>query len=345
MERIPLAFQNAYSDLLSRLQDATVMDQSADGTFVVKTVKGQRYWYVQASRKPGIKRTQIYVGRETPELLERIARQHEIRADAGERSELVRSLTATRSLTAPLPIVGNILQALAKAGVFRLRAVLVGTVAFQTYGAMLGIRLGSQSLTTSDVDIAQFRSISIAVEDRTPDILPVLRTVDLSFKAVPALSPQEPISRFSGRGMSVEFLTPMYGPEEGGTVDLPVMGIGAEPLRFLDYLIYGEQPAAVLHESGVLVNVPDPCRFAWHKLILTQRRDKNREKVRKDAMQAEALLDVLVHDRKTDLLRAWIDLAAPGRVKWQDLARAGLEMIHPALAERIRKTIIEEPQR
>lgn len=82
--------------------------------------------------------------------------------------------------------------------------------------------------------------------------------------------------------VKVEFLTPMRGPTEDAPADLPALGTGAQPLRFLDYLIYHEQPAAILYGSGALVNVPDPARYAWHKLIISQRRMVNREKVRKD---------------------------------------------------------------
>ncbi len=74
----------------------------------------------------------------------------------------------------------------------------------------------------------------------------------------------------------------MRGPTEDAPADLPALGTGAQPLRFLDYLIYHEQPAAILYGSGALVNVPDPARYAWHKLIISQRRMVNREKVRKD---------------------------------------------------------------
>ncbi|MFC7557710.1 GSU2403 family nucleotidyltransferase fold protein [Pseudoroseomonas wenyumeiae] len=96
---------------------------------------------------------------------------------------------------------------MADAGVFRLRAVLVGTVAFHAYAAMLGIKLGPASFTTEDVDVAQFRSISIAVEDETPDMLNILRQVDPDYEALPSLYPMAPPTRYRTRGVKVEFLT------------------------------------------------------------------------------------------------------------------------------------------
>ncbi|WP_204323331.1 GSU2403 family nucleotidyltransferase fold protein, partial [Streptococcus pneumoniae] len=38
----------------------------------------------------------------------------------------------------PPVVIGRIIEALAKAGVFRLRSVLIGTAAYQTYPAVLG---------------------------------------------------------------------------------------------------------------------------------------------------------------------------------------------------------------
>ena len=60
---------------------------------------------------------------------------------------------------------------------FRLRSVLVGTVAYQSYPAMLRIKLSNALLQTSPVDIAQLTNISVAVGDQTPPMLEILRVV------------------------------------------------------------------------------------------------------------------------------------------------------------------------
>ncbi|WP_420866426.1 GSU2403 family nucleotidyltransferase fold protein [Bradyrhizobium elkanii] len=49
------------------------------------------------------------------------------------------------------------MAALASAGVFRLRGVLIGTIAQQTNAAMLGVRRSAGSRKAGDVDIAQFK--------------------------------------------------------------------------------------------------------------------------------------------------------------------------------------------
>ena len=68
----------------------------------------------------------------------------------------------------------------------------------------------------------------------------------------------------------------------------------AEPLRFLDFILQNTQPAVVLFDIGLLVNVPDPAYFAIHKLDISQRREAAfAVKIKKDIQQAAQLIEVL----------------------------------------------------
>lgn len=342
MNRLPLALQTAYADLLDKLMDASLAEQvPPQGNFVAKTVKGRRYWYTQSTGADG-RQVQTYVGPETPELLERIERFRDLKSAARARRDLVRALTRSGTVPEPSARMGKVLEALAVSGVFRLRGVLVGTMAYQTYGPMLGVRLGSAAVITEDVDVAQFRSISIAVEDCVPPVLNTLRAVEAAFQPIDKpFHEGVPIAyrsdKQAGTGrkeaIKIEFLTPMQGPDEDAPGKLPALGTGSQPLRFLDFLIYQERKAVVLHGGGVLVNVPDPARYALHKLIVSQRRNKA-DKARKDLMQAEALLDVLAEDRPFDLADLWDDLCDRGP-KWQELATAGLQAIAPRVRTKV----------
>jgi hypothetical protein len=52
--------------------------------------------------------------------------------------------------------------------------------------------------------------------------------------------------------------------------------------------------AIALYGSGVAVSVPQPARFAVHKLVLAQERRQNeRPKRQKDLLQAGALIEAL----------------------------------------------------
>jgi hypothetical protein len=85
-------------------------------------------------------------------------------------------------LPTPPAFVGNVVEALWKAGIFRLRGVLVGTLAYQTYAGLLGTRLPAAPIVTGDVDLAQFHSVSMLVDDSMAPILETPRAVDSSFR-------------------------------------------------------------------------------------------------------------------------------------------------------------------
>ena len=152
-----LMIQTIYAELLERCAGAAFSEAfPEDGTFVPKTIKGRRYWYFQVGT--GKAREQRYVGLETPELLERIAHHRQARDDERERRALLSTLVRSFGLARPVPEIGEALSALARAGIFRLRSVLVGTVAYQAYSAMLGVKLPVSALQTGDIDIAQSRT-------------------------------------------------------------------------------------------------------------------------------------------------------------------------------------------
>jgi hypothetical protein len=314
-----LVMQTTYAELLDRCANAAFSEAFAEeGAFIAKTVKDRKYWYFQTGA--GENRTQKYVGPETPELLERIAHHREIRDDIRERRSLVSTLIRSFGLHRPVPEIGNVLAALAKAGVFRLRGVLVGTVAFQTYPAMLGVRLSGAPLQTGDVDIAQFKNVSVAVEDTTPaPVLDVLKEVDRSFRAIPHVVDGRRVTSYAAKGgVRVDFLTPNEGGETGEPQALPALQTDAQPLRFLDYLIHEPEPAVILHDAGIYVHVPAPARYAIHKLIVSRRRQEGAAKRAKDVQQAGTLLRALADIRPHDLKEAWEEARARGP-KWRQL--------------------------
>jgi hypothetical protein len=324
--------QTTYAELLDRCATVAFHDAfSEDGTFTSKTIKGRRYWYFQQSSSAG--RGQKYVGPETPELLTQISQHKQVREDERERRALVSTLVRSFSLPRPIPEIGNILAALAKAGVFRLRGVLVGTVAYQTYSAMLGARLPASVLQTGDVDIAQFKNVSVAVADRTPPIFDVLKNVDNTFRPVPHVHGEPNVTTYAAKGgIRVDFLTPNEGPDTDAPQPLPAFHTDAQPLRFLDFLIYDPEPAVVLHDAGVHVLVPAPQRYAVHKLIVSRRRKEGAAKRDKDTQQAEALLDLLAKKRPHELKDAWDEARGRGKT-WRQLIDEGLALLSPSIRD------------
>ncbi len=317
METINLALQTMFAELIERCLDAG-FDQDFDeqGQFVKVTSRGRQYWYFQKYGGGG--RTRKYVGPVAErEITDRVEKFQQLKNAYRERRQIVRSLISV--LPRPDDLTGDIVQALWKAGFFRLRGVLIGTTAFQAYSGLLGVKLPSTSLITQDADFAQFKAISDAVDDSMPPILDVLQTVDKSFAPVPNLDgPASTIFVTSG-GYRVEFLTPNRSSDnyQGKTVPMPALGgARAQPIRFLDFLIKDPVWSVILHRGGIPVRVPDPSRFAIHKLIISTRRaDHAFAKTDKDIHQARLLIEALSKHRAYDLGEALV-IAEETGPKW-----------------------------
>jgi hypothetical protein len=323
-----LVVQTTYAELLERCASTAFSNAfPEDGTFTSKTINGRRYWYFQVRTAEG--RSQRYVGPESHELLERIAHHREARDDERERRALVSTLVRSFRLPPPIPQIGDIVSALARVGIFRLRSVLVGTVAYQSYSAMLGIRLPGALLQTNDIDIAQYMNVSVAMGDQTPPMLEVLKAVDRTFREIPHTSGRRWVTSYTAKGgLRVDFVTPNEGPDTDDPKSLPALQTDAQPLRFLDFLIHEPAQAVILHGPGIYVQVPAPERYAVHKLILARRRPPGVAKRDKDLQQAAALIEVLAQRRPEELKLAWEEAYERGP-KWRKLLLDGMSRLDP----------------
>ena len=344
LEAFDPAYITLFAELGERVSDAGLVEGlPPGGTFELRTVTGREYWYHRAYNRATGKDTVRYVGPATSALSARIERHRSLTPDIRGRRQLVSTLRRA-GFPAPDTFTGEVIAAMARAGVFRLRACLVGTVAYQCFPAMLGVRLPATAMRTEDVDIAQFHGIAVGIGEAAEPLLGALREVDASFTPVPSLkSPMLSSVLRNARGYRLELLTPHQGADERGDdlIPLPSMpGLGAQPLRFLDYLLYGEVATVVLHGPGIAVNVPAPERYAVHKLIVaTRRTGAGRQKAAKDAAQAGGLIQALVDTRQADLLRdAWDDAWGRGphwrralTKAWGRLAPEAAEMLAGAV--------------
>jgi hypothetical protein len=144
--------------------------------------------------------------------------------------------------------------------------------------------------------------------------------------------------KIRGRDLRVDFLTPMIGPESTKPVFLPALGVSAHPLRFLHYLIQDPAQAVIVGGPGILVNVPDPARFAFHKLWISGKRPVSEQaKALKDLRQAGDLLEVLLEDRPGDLPPAWEELARNPSV--MKTVRRTMGRLSPELQEGLERAI------
>ena len=343
MKTLDLVYSTMLAELGQRsLDGAFTTDFPLDGRFVIVPVKGRDYWYFD---QPGQKRR--YAGRaEDIEISKRVSDFQALKDDLRARRRIVSTLTREAYLPTPERLSGDVVEAMAAAGLFRLRGILVGTVAFGCYSGLLGLRLPNQALQTGDADFAQEFAVSAEVLDSIPPVLDVLGNVDSTFRAVPHSSGKPGVTAFvNANGYRVEFLTSNRGSDNyiGQPSPMPALGgASAEPLRFLDFLIRDPVRAVVLHGAGVPVLVPAPERYAIHKLILvTQRRkdDTGQSKSQKDLMQSTLLFEAMHQTRKTaDLALAWSEAWNRGD-GWQDALRSGIGMLLDRPRERIIATL------
>ena len=328
--KLDLIYTTMVAELIDRTLDAQFdADFDESGLFRKRRIKGRDYWYYKPSER-GIAATKdVYVGpADDPEVNRRVASFAQLKDDFQRRRKIVSTLTREAGLFSPEQRVGNIVEAFWKAGLFRLRACLVGTIAYQTYGTVLGYRLAGTAMQTGDIDLALFHSISASVDDSIPPVLDVLQSVDESFRATPHLSDGRRTTKFEASGgLRVEFLTPNRGSDDhsGKPARMPSLGgAAAEPLRFLDFLIHEPVRTVMLHKGGIPVLVPDPARFAVHKLIIATRRQSGSQKDLKDFGQADQLADALeANGRAAELRELFQEARGRGRA-WRTALDASL---------------------
>ncbi len=326
--RLSESVSTLYAELLDQsiLAAAEEATHSApSGTFTSKNIKGRTYWYLQ--RSEGERKRQIYIGADSPALNSWMQQVRETRdankADVSQRRRLCAMLAAGGATTESAAVI-KVLQLLSEARVFQLGGVLIGTLAFRTLANVLGVQFDQSALRTQDVDIAQDPAIGVALARETSavDLDEALTEADLGFQAIPALDRKNPSTSFKirGRELRVDLLTPMRGRESSTPVYLPAYNLSAQPLRFLEYLIETPIQATVIATDAVLVNLPDPARFALHKLWTSGKRSPGfHTKARKDLFQASQLLEVLLEDRPSDVVAAWEALKNYRGVKKQIL--------------------------
>lgn len=329
VEKQPLEIQTLYGELLERLVslEARRSIGSVPGCFVTKEIKGEPYSYFQLSDPGGAKR-QIYLGRRDA-VLDRVAARHRAgrRERAADEDSVQRICSLLRAGGALLTDVvsARVLRALSDAGVFRLDGVLVGTHAFVVLGNVLGVQWSGGWLRTQDIDIAAEVSMSVAVPGATGDIPATREALEMGFLPVPQLDPRSPSTSFKvrGQGLRLDLVTPAPHPRRTQPVAIPRLKTAAQPLPFLDFLVQRPVRAAVVNGGGILVNVPDPARFAFHKLIVAGERGAAMHAKRdKDLHQACQVLEVLVEERPTDVRSTWEQVRARGR-GWESRVKAG----------------------
>lgn len=326
MEELSLAIRTLFSEFQETAHNRHKLEIEIyeQGTFAKKTVKGSAYWYLQ--RYVNGQAVQKYFGPSNAQNNKIVTQK---RDDQKEQRKLLKQLIdsenkiTTLLRRAGIPSLDSksaaVIEVLSDTG-----AVLVGSHAFSAYCGMLGVLFDHNLLKTADVDIA-FDS-SIEASGKPLNILEVLKKIAPDFREVPGLSNKYPPHSFiGGNGIRVDILAPLVGKSKPSIKIKNVLGAAAEPLRFLDFLIKCPVKAVLIGpKGGIPVFVPDPARYALHKLIISSYRSaSDTSKRTKDLAQAHQLLNVCLRERKTDLLMAYKEVINRGP-KWKKIVQENL---------------------
>jgi hypothetical protein len=328
--------QAAYAELLdtARHDELSRSIESLSGSFSRKTVKGSVYWYYQYTDLGGYTR-QFFVGPDDDRVRQLVERA---RAKNGKPVAQLAKAAIALGCAAATPVHFRIIRRFNEIGFFRAGGVLVGAHAFLTYGNALGVSWGDIA-RTQDLDFAHAgNNIELALPQTLAiDTRAAIDALEEGFLPVPGFRPWDKTASFVAKGdkrLRLDFLTPMTGGKEG-VVENQSLRVNLQPLRFLEFILEDIGQAVVLSAIGTtVVNVPDPARFAIHKLLVfAERRKRNPEKSTKDLRQAAALIRVLDRYRPDDLKNLWSDVhkRGPGWRKRASTALTALAKEEPDL--------------
>jgi hypothetical protein len=305
------ALRTIFADLSQQVETAP-----PSGTIYTRAREGIEYVYAKVAI--GAHRVDRFLGRaDDPPTEEKAATLQRGMELARQRRGTV-SMLRREGFAGPDKIQGATLHAIAHAGLFERGAVLIGTTAYMLSEALVGEFLPSATLATQDVDIA---AADLTLSADPPEAMEtILQHADPTFRPVPQLDPRKPPARFmSASGFLVDLVTPMFRAKDPNPMPLKNLEAGAVPLQYLRWLIEDPIPVVALWRAGVSVRVPQPARFAVHKLILAQRRHAvDMPKRQKDLAQAAALMNVLRRNDFFALEDALDDARAQGDRGWAE---------------------------
>jgi hypothetical protein len=327
MEQLSPTIQTLYADLVQQVHS----NIEKPGTVYIQKQKGRDYLYVK--RRVGNVYRDTAIGRaDNPAAIQRAEKISAEQKNTKDRRRIVRTLR-DGGVPTPTRMLGNVLDVMSDAGLFD-NAVLIGTAAYICYSPIIGVALPSGVLMTQDADLAT-ASLAISGDAEGDTMLDILKRADETFRPIPALKRGAPSSSFKSQtGFIVDLLTPQFRRSDTNPMPLENLDAGATPLQHLDWLISDPVRAVALHGAGVPVQVPQPAKYAVHKLIVAQkRRPDERVKRDKDLLQAKALIEALTETDPYALQDAMDDARSRGAKGWQQPIQRSLKELDIELDE------------
>lgn len=317
------AFDNLQGAAKSRELARSVADLS--GSFNRKIIGGSTYWYYQ-QKDPDGKPSQVYLGRQSPEILQLI----EIRKNPdriASAAQLARLSAAAVELGSAsiIPKHGKVIRKLAESGFFKAGGVLVGTHAFLAYQNYLGVKWGDAN-HTMDLDFAHpGRNIALALPNMVNvDVKTALESLQMGFLPVQG---QARFRKSDEPDFDVDFLTSRRSDD-----DTPIpnksLGVTLQPLKFMELAFEQSfQTVLLLSDGPLVVTVPRPQYFAFHKIIVSsERKTTDPTKARKDAIQSVAVINLFLERNPVPLIDAYKSVLNRG-AGWKKRLLQGIKAV------------------
>jgi len=287
---LSVSAQTAFANLNEAVLNADIGRTVADlpGNFTSKTIKGRCYWYYQAQTPDG-RPMQIYVGPDSERVQRLIAQKASASHGAPTHIEQLSRACQAMGCTAPLLPHGRVIKKLADFGFFRAGGILAGTHAFLAYQNHLGLTWQSGQATT-DIDFMHAgKGLSIALPATVRiDTHKAIESLQMGFFPV---ADHAKYIKLDEQDFALDFLTVM-GKSGGKPIFSKQLNVQLQPLKFMELSIEDPLQTTLLTRQGaVLINLPQPDRFAVHKLIVQGERKNQPIKSAKDVIQASALVE------------------------------------------------------
>lgn len=329
--KLSVTAQTAFAQLMESalaIEHAhTVADLS--GSFSTKTVKGHRYVYFQY-REPSGDLHQVFLGPDNAQTRALMASSKAPGATAA-----LGPLAGSAVALGCAPVVSSqlkIIKRLAEYGFFRAGGVLIGTHAYLAYGNLLGVKWREAS-ATQDIDFAHAgKRVSIALPTNlTLEVHDAIGSLNMGLLPISALSGKSGARYLnpSDPALKLDFLSPRH--VDDAPYEHAQLGVALQPLKFMEYLLEGVQRSVIFSaRDAVAVTVPDPVRYALHKLLVYgERSGSDIVKTSKDLSQSAALLRFFLDERPWEIAPLWEDLVSRGK-KWVRRAHQGVHALNRA---------------
>ena len=204
----------------------------------------------------------------------------------------------------------EILRRFHKAGILDY-LTLVGSWCAPFYKDYFHSSKGFTTLRTRDIDFLINAPNKIKEKVDIPLLLK-----DLGF--VVSFQGDKGYIRLDHPDLMLEFLVPERGRGSDKPHPLPMLGLNATPLRFLDFLV---QHTIEVEIEDFSITLPHPVYYGLHKLIISHRRKKE-EKSMKDRQSAIDILNALIQKGEVASVKKVFDSMPK---KWQSKIKSSLE--------------------